>query len=165
MRTGIMLVIAGALLLALLVGCGQKEEQAQMEKTTKEVQVVSTKVVDPVCGMEVDPKTAVTAEHMGQTYHFCSAQCQEQFLQDPAKYMAKKEIIDPVCGMKVDPETAIKTEYEGKTYHFCSAECKDKFLENPKQYAYCEDHDRLHKGMEGHDPKCKHHQTAGSHQG
>ena len=42
---------------------------------------------DPVCGMDVDPKTALKAEHMGQTYYFCSAGCKAAFEKDPMKYM------------------------------------------------------------------------------
>lgn len=42
---------------------------------------------DPVCGMNVDPKTAAAStEHQGVTYYFCSPGCQRQFDSDPAKY-------------------------------------------------------------------------------
>jgi len=38
---------------------------------------------DPVCGMEIDPQTAVdTREYEGQTYYFCSSSCVEQFDAD-----------------------------------------------------------------------------------
>ena len=33
------------------------------------------KVRDPVCGMEVDPHTAVSAMHQGRTFYFCSTSC------------------------------------------------------------------------------------------
>ncbi|HQX85976.1 MAG TPA: YHS domain-containing protein, partial [Aestuariivirga sp.] len=34
----------------------------------------ATGVIDPVCGMTVDPATAKhKAEHQGQSYYFCSA--------------------------------------------------------------------------------------------
>jgi YHS domain-containing protein len=36
-------------------------------------------VVDPVCGMTVDPATAQTAELDGHTYHFCSQGCRDTF--------------------------------------------------------------------------------------
>ena len=36
-------------------------------------------VKDPVCGMTVDRATAVTAEHDGHTFHFCSEGCREKF--------------------------------------------------------------------------------------
>jgi len=43
---------------------------------------------DPVCGMEVDEKTAKhKTEHMGKTYYFCAAGCKEKFEANPHKYM------------------------------------------------------------------------------
>ncbi len=42
---------------------------------------------DPVCGMEVDEKTApAKSEHMGKTYYFCAPGCKKTFDEDPAKY-------------------------------------------------------------------------------
>jgi Cu+-exporting ATPase len=50
---------------------------------------VSTAVIDPVCGMEVDPKTSThRAEYRGGTYHFCSARCRERFVAEPERYLA-----------------------------------------------------------------------------
>lgn len=48
---------------------------------------MSQKVTDPVCGMSIDPtSSAASAEHDGNTYHFCSTHCAESFKADPAKY-------------------------------------------------------------------------------
>lgn len=45
---------------------------------------------DPVCGMQVDPKTAAgQSEHEGQTYYFCSAGCKKKFDANPAQYVKK----------------------------------------------------------------------------
>lgn len=42
---------------------------------------------DPVCGMNVDPKTAASSmEWQGNTYYFCSAACARQFEQSPQRY-------------------------------------------------------------------------------
>lgn len=42
---------------------------------------------DPVCGIEIDPATALTTrEHMGKRYYFCSFSCAEKFDADPYKY-------------------------------------------------------------------------------
>jgi len=42
---------------------------------------------DPICGMNVDEKTAkFKSEHMGQTYYFCSQSCKTTFDKDPTKY-------------------------------------------------------------------------------
>ena len=44
---------------------------------------------DPVCGMDVDPKTSkLSAEHGGKTYWFCGPGCRKAFLGDPARYLA-----------------------------------------------------------------------------
>ena len=41
-------------------------------------------VIDPVCGMRIDPDDAVaTAEHDGQRYWFCSEACRDVFIADP----------------------------------------------------------------------------------
>ena len=43
--------------------------------------------IDPVCGMEVDEKTApAKSEHMGKTYYFCAPGCKKAFDENPAKY-------------------------------------------------------------------------------
>ena len=46
------------------------------------------KVKDPVCGMDVDPTMSKhRAEHVGQTFHFCSARCHDKFVSDPEHYL------------------------------------------------------------------------------
>ena len=91
---------------------------------------VKATVVDPVCGMTVDPaKTAHHAQHDGAEYHFCSAGCLSKFTADPAKYLDAAPRIQaiaapgaiwtcpmhaqirqegpgtcPICGMALEPE-------------------------------------------------------------
>ena len=49
---------------------------------------MSSKVIDPVCGMEVDPaKSAGAFEHKGTTYHFCSIRCLDKFKNDPDSFV------------------------------------------------------------------------------
>ena len=44
---------------------------------------------DPVCGMEVDPKTARhRASYGGREYVLCSASCREKLLASPEKYVS-----------------------------------------------------------------------------
>src|SRR6185295_5202875 len=44
-------------------------------------------VLDPVCGMTVDPHTAKHRhDYKGHTYYFCSAGCRAKFATDPEKY-------------------------------------------------------------------------------
>jgi len=43
---------------------------------------------DPVCGMDVDPKSAAgKSEYQGQTYYFCSPGCKQAFDKEPEKYV------------------------------------------------------------------------------
>ena len=42
---------------------------------------------DPVCHMQVDTRTALRSAHGGQTFHFCSAGCKQQFDADPHRFM------------------------------------------------------------------------------
>ena len=47
---------------------------------------------DPVCGMDVDEKTAAgKSEYKGQTYYFCAPGCKAAFDKEPEKYLGKKE--------------------------------------------------------------------------
>jgi Cu+-exporting ATPase len=92
----------------------------------------ATKVLDPVCGMTVDPATSKHRfDHRGETFHFCSAGCRSKFAADPARYLAKEKAPEPgmpagtiytcpmhpeirqvgpgscpICGMALEPEVA-----------------------------------------------------------
>ncbi len=39
---------------------------------------------DPVCGMTVNPATALHAERDGKTFSFCGEHCRAKFLSTPA---------------------------------------------------------------------------------
>ncbi|HSB17923.1 MAG TPA: heavy metal translocating P-type ATPase [Bryobacteraceae bacterium] len=94
-------------------------------------------VKDPVCHMDVDPRTAAaTYEYKGETYYFCSVHCQKKFAADPGAYLAAKpekpepagrkdaiyvcpmhlEVRQigpgacPKCGMALEPEIATGEE-------------------------------------------------------
>ncbi|MGB4858871.1 MAG: heavy metal translocating P-type ATPase [Dokdonella sp.] len=100
------------------------------DKDDKTASAAKHTVIDPVCGMQVDPDTTTHhAEHDGQAFHFCSARCRERFEGDPEKYLSPQEKIDdhvpqgtiytcpmhpqirqegpgscPICGMALEPE-------------------------------------------------------------
>jgi len=44
-------------------------------------------VKDPVCGMEVDPKTAAKTVYKGKTYYFCDKDEIPDFEKAPEKYL------------------------------------------------------------------------------
>ncbi len=98
------------------------------------------KVLDPVCGMWVDPAMAkAKSRHRGEDYFFCCGGCQAKFEADPARYLAKAgptgKVLDPVCGMWVDPATAKATSsHQGQDYFFCCGGCQAKFEADPARY-------------------------------
>ena len=87
-------------------------------------------VIDPVCGMTVDPAAGKPqADYQGHTYYFCCAGCRGKFTADPQKYLGAREpepAVEsatytcpmhpeirqvgpgacPICGMALEPEIA-----------------------------------------------------------
>ncbi|MDZ4663061.1 MAG: heavy metal translocating P-type ATPase [Pseudomonadota bacterium] len=88
-------------------------------------------LIDPVCGMKVDPATAKggSSQYGGKSYYFCNSKCQGKFIANPEKYLnptssssatVDKETIYtcpmdpqirqkgpgncPICGMALEPE-------------------------------------------------------------
>jgi YHS domain-containing protein len=49
----------------------------------------AAKVVDPVCGMEVDSATAPSMTYKGKTYYFCSEDDKAKFEKNPEQYLKK----------------------------------------------------------------------------
>lgn len=50
-------------------------------------------VMDPVCGMSVDPREADgTLAHQGKVYYFCSRHCLDRFRAQPAKYLSSAHV-------------------------------------------------------------------------
>ncbi len=46
-------------------------------------------VLDVVCGMEIDPKTAKwKTEYKGKTYYFCGPTCKLEFDENPQKHVS-----------------------------------------------------------------------------
>src|SRR5829696_1883416 len=51
-----------------------------------------TQVIDPVCGMSVEPESAAGSyKHEGETYYFCSLSCLEKFRAEPARFINRSE--------------------------------------------------------------------------
>jgi putative ABC transport system ATP-binding protein len=49
-----------------------------------------TMAIDPVCGMTVERETAeATLDFQGVTYSFCAKGCRDEFLADPARFVAR----------------------------------------------------------------------------
>ncbi|HKC63164.1 MAG TPA: heavy metal translocating P-type ATPase [Pyrinomonadaceae bacterium] len=56
-----------------------------MEDTT-----AKTEVIDPVCGMTIEPDNAAASfEHDGRTYYFCSESCLNKFRREPDTFIGR----------------------------------------------------------------------------
>ncbi|MEM0130203.1 MAG: YHS domain-containing protein [Thermoplasmatales archaeon] len=42
---------------------------------------------DPVCGMNVDEGTKLSAQYKGKTYYFCSQSCKKNFVSNPERFV------------------------------------------------------------------------------
>jgi len=104
-------------------------------------------VIDPVCGMTVDPaKTKFSLVHGTTTYYFCGKGCYDKFSADPERWLTRAasqptqslgetSTIDPVCGMTVDPAKAKLSLVHGTTtYYFCGKSCYEKFSADPERW-------------------------------
>jgi Cu+-exporting ATPase len=88
-------------------------------------------VVDPVCGMTVDPaRAAGSHRHEGRDFYFCSEHCRARFAADPARYLDEQpagggtaytcpmhpEVRQdrpgncPKCGMALEPVEPVPAE-------------------------------------------------------
>ena len=49
------------------------------------------KAIDPVCGMDVDPrKTKLVSHFKGRSYWFCAEGCRKAFESNPDKYLKEE---------------------------------------------------------------------------
>ncbi len=54
--------------------------------------------IDPVCGMEVDEKTApAKTTYQGGTYFFCSETCKQDFEEDPERFVEGEDLYREVA--------------------------------------------------------------------
>lgn len=55
-----------------------------------------SQVKDPVCGMQIEPKSAAArTTYESQEVYFCSDQCRRDFETDPARYYERLERKEP----------------------------------------------------------------------
>ena len=62
-----------------------------------EFKEIVTMATDPVCGMTVERKNAVTVTLEGKTYVFCALGCRDEFLKIPKNFSVKKYFSELFC--------------------------------------------------------------------
>ncbi|MCZ7531271.1 MAG: heavy metal translocating P-type ATPase [Acidimicrobiia bacterium] len=58
-----------------------------VETATEDEDAPTPAVTDPVCGMTVDPATALHAQHNDREFFFCSEGCHDAFVADPEQFV------------------------------------------------------------------------------
>jgi len=56
--------------------------------------MASTTASDPVCGMQIDPETAVAVEYGGRVYYFCESACADTFRDDPGRWIPRDTLVE-----------------------------------------------------------------------
>ncbi len=74
--------------------------------------VSQEKVIDPVCGMEIDPRRAIEYEYQGKLYHFCNPNCETHFKRDPERFKNYDSMDPKLMQMKSTDEKYVKSENE-----------------------------------------------------
>jgi YHS domain-containing protein len=74
----------------------QNLERKVKQMTNQQPVTTSALVKDPVCGMDVDPRTAQQhAEVAGVDYYFSSAHCRAKFVADPRGLPLRPRLAPP----------------------------------------------------------------------
>ncbi len=90
----ISIAAALALVLGFIAGCASEGEHRDVREAGGPPQTrggerdASTRLQsDPVCGMTVNPKSAIQESYNGQTYYFDTADCARKFRENPQAYV------------------------------------------------------------------------------
>ena len=88
--------------------CCCSKTKEEVRGSTMQTMVDPTKQLlkDPVCGMQVDPAKAISVDHSGEKFYFCSQGCATKFQADPDKYLRKTQAIPPTEQSKGDDAKA-----------------------------------------------------------
>ncbi len=97
---------------------------------------------DPICGMQVDDATALSAEHDGETFYFCSGHCRQKFLGQTK----------PKQSLPLTPVAPVKACCGGQSAHVGhphdhpdpAADCcggKPEPATRPKEHSGCDSHE------------------------
>ncbi|ADE14827.1 YHS domain protein [Nitrosococcus halophilus Nc 4] len=86
-------------------------------------------VRDPVCLMALDPRNAHSAtEYRGRTYYFCSSNCRDKFLADPALFVNKAPGMRMTVGVMGSATSEVPLPLEEKAYALGQAVAAQGFI-------------------------------------
>jgi Cu+-exporting ATPase len=72
--------------------------------------------IDPICGMTVDERTAISAKRDGQTFYFCSEHCRRRFVEVRERRVESQNLVNLTVGQHPTHEPRVST---GGTIYTC----------------------------------------------
>ena len=64
-----------------------------MARSATTTKAMPETIIDPVCGMKVDPMTTnLVASYQGRDYYFCAESCRRAFEKNPDKYSKRTPV-------------------------------------------------------------------------
>ena len=116
-------VVANALFL-------KKYEPRTPQQVEEEKLLLSQeKVIDPVCGMKIDPLKAIEYEYKGKIYHFCSSNCEAHFKNDPERFKNYNQMDPKLMQMEIKKEHSINNEKKKDDIKMGKLVCEECGLE------------------------------------
>jgi YHS domain-containing protein len=94
------------------------------EQINRRVKKKSSRIIDPVCGMEVNPTWGINFSYEGTKFHFCTEMCRNVFAADPLPYIGERCM---VCRKPLVLSKAFPATYLGETYFLCSTDHRKEF--------------------------------------
>src|SRR6267143_5501520 len=77
----------------------------------------SAAMIDPVCGMSVNPDAAAGSyEYNGKIYYFCSTHCLHKFREDPQRFLNKSSEAMASQPVKIQSEPKLAVAPVAQTY-------------------------------------------------
>ena len=103
MATSSVSVVTNALFL-------KRFEPKTLQQLEEERLLVSQeKVIDPVCGMKIDPRKAIEYDYKGKIFHFCNPNCEAHFKRDPERFKNYDNMNPKLMQMKSINEKYVKS--------------------------------------------------------
>ena len=116
-------VVANALFLK------RYEPRTPQQVEEEKLLLTQEKVIDPVCGMKIDPLKAIEYEYKGKIYHFCSSNCEAHFKNDPERFKNYNQMDPKLMQMKTTKEDIENNEKKEDDLKMGKLVCEECGLE------------------------------------
>jgi polyferredoxin/YHS domain-containing protein len=111
--------------------CNECRDAYLDSRLAKREKKKSSSIIDPVCGMEVNPAWGISHTYSGTAFNFCTEMCRNAFAASPLAFLAERCM---VCRQPVIVAKALPATYLGETYYLCTQEHRKEFKSDSAKY-------------------------------